>query len=122
MRDINDSIEARASFDADDGTSFGQTSAQTPIVTVVAHVAEDVDHTEAQRVAGVLRREIANTTTFAEDANSDYTVDAFGIETISAIAVDDLTSIRDQLDRVLRNEGYTIREMAVQAEITTSSL
>jgi hypothetical protein len=115
-KDVLESIRSRAT-----GESMQQTGAQTPIVTVVAHVTDDIDHTEAQRLAGVVRREIVNTTSFAEGADSDYTVDSIGVETISAIAVDDLTAIRDQLRRVLEDEGYTVDETAVMAEITTST-
>lgn len=96
--------------------------AQTPTVVIVATVEEDVDHTEAQRVAGVLRREVMNTDPLVQNVDSDYTVNSFGAHTASAISWSDAQNIRSLMRMTLRDEGYTIKDdVSVMATTEPSS-
>ena len=111
--DIEESIGKRAT---------GGTSAQTPIVTVVAAVEDDFTNTEGTRVAGRLRS-MTNRISYVTGADYDRSVNSFGIETVSAIASDDLDVVVTKLRAILEDEGYTIIDpIAVQAEIQTSRL
>lgn len=111
--DIEDSITNRAT---------GGTAAQTPIVTVIAAVKDDVDNVTGTRVAGRLRT-MATRISYVTGADYDTSVDTFGVETVSAISFDDLEVVKDKLRAILEDEGYTIEEpIAVQAEIETATL
>jgi uncharacterized protein (DUF2267 family) len=102
--------------------SSPRNAAQTPIVVVVATVAEDIDHTESQRVAGNLRREVLAATSLVQNVKADHTVNSFGAHTTSALMYEDVQDIRSQMRNALRDEGYTVEGVAVQADIKTSSL
>lgn len=115
MDGIEDALRRRAS-------QSPQNSAQTPIVVVVATVAEDVDHTEAQRVAGNLRREVLAATGLVQNVKADHTVNSFGAHTVSALMYEDVQDIRSQMRNALREEGYTVEGVAVQADIDVSTL
>jgi uncharacterized protein (DUF2267 family) len=97
-------------------------AAQTPIVVVVATVAEDIDHADGQRVAGKLRREVMAATGLVQNVKADHTVNSFGAHTVSALMYEDVQDIRSQMRNALREEGYTVEGVAVQADIETSSL
>lgn len=97
-------------------------AAQTPIVVVVATIAEDIDHTEAVRVAGTLRREILAASSLVQNVKADHTVNSFGAHTTSALMYEDVQDIRSQMRNALRDAGYTVEGVAVQADIETRSL
>ena len=115
MSGIEDALRERAAESG--GESF-----QTPIVQIVAALEEDIGNTEATRLAGVVRREVLLTSDVAQRANSDHTVNSIGVDTISAIEYEDAQEIRSVLRNTLRDEGYTISAIAIQADIQTSSL
>lgn len=113
MSGIEDAIGRRAT---------GEESYQTPLVTVVAAVEEDLDNTTATRVAGRLRT-MTSRISYITGADYDLSVNSFGVELTSAVAVEDVDVAATKLRSILEDEGYTIREpLAVQAEIQTRSL
>lgn len=97
-------------------------TAQTPTVVVVGTIEEDVGHTEAQRVAGVLRREVLASDPVVQNVKADYTVNSFGAHTASAINWSDAQNIRSLMRMTLQDEGYTVAGVSIMAEIQTSSL
>ena len=114
MSGIEDALRERA------GES-GRT-AQTPVVQIIAALGENIDNTEGSRLQGVIRREVLLTSDVAQQATYDHTVNAVGVDTISAIEWEDAQEIRSVLRNTLRGEGYTIETIAIQAGIQTASL
>jgi hypothetical protein len=114
MSGIEDALRERAE---EGGESF-----QTPVVQIIAALEEDIDNTEATRLAGLIRREVLLVSSVAQRANSDHTVNAVGVDTISAIEYEDVQEIRSVLRNTLRDEGYTINSVAIQADVQTTSL
>jgi hypothetical protein len=100
----------------------GGQSIQTPIIQVIAALAEDIDNTEGSRLAGVIRREVLATSSVAQGSSYDHIVNSVGVDTISAIEYEDVQEIRSLLRNTLRDEGYTVEAVAVQADIQTTSM
>lgn len=100
----------------------GDRTAQTPIVQIIATVSTDLDMNEAELTLASIRREIMSGDPLVQNVTQDYTVDSFAVETASAISWEDAQNTRSMLRNALRNEGYTIKGIAVQADIQTSSL
>ena len=96
-------------------------TAQTPTVVVVATIEEDLTHTQAQTVAGILRREVMNTDPVVQNVKADYTVNSFGAHTASAINWSDAQNIRSLMRMTLQDEGYTVKGVSIMAEIGTTS-
>ena len=97
-------------------------AAQTPIVTIVATIEEDVGHTEGQRIAGTLRREVMAANPTVQNVNADYTVNSFGAETASGITWEDAQDVRSQLRNWIRDSEYTLKGISIMAEIQTANL
>lgn len=115
MSGIEDALRERASESG--GESF-----QTPVVQIIAALGEDIDNTEGSRLRGVIRREVLMTSPVAENASYDHTVNSVGVDTLSAIEWEQAQEIRSVLRNTLRDEGYTIETIAIQADIQTTSL
>lgn len=93
-----------------------------PIVNIVAALEDDFGNTEGTRLAGVLRREVLLTSTVAQDTSYDHTVNAVAVETASTIEFEDAETIKGAMRNALRDEGYTVKAFAIQADIQTYSL
>ena len=106
--DIIDAIEGRTT---DDGRT-----ATMPFLRVVATVTDDLSHIEAEATAGTLRRRLVASESFAEDADSDHTLDTFGVELITAVEWEDAQRIREDFVRAVEREGYTVKSTAIQAD------
>lgn len=114
MSGIEEALRDRAE---DSGETF-----QTPIVQVIATVEDDFGNTEGTRVAGQLRNEVLLTSSVAQDVDYDHTVNSFGVDTASAITWEDAQEIRSALRNELRDQGYTIAGIGIQADIQQSRL
>jgi len=114
MSGIEDALRERA--------AEGGRTAQTPVVQIIAALGEDIDNTEGSRLQGTIRREVLLTSDVAQRATYDHTVNSVGVDTISAIEWEDAQEIRSVLRNTLRDEGYTIETIAIQADIQTASL
>jgi len=91
------------------------TSAQTPIVTIIVTVQENL------KLASI-RREVLSGDPVVQNVTQDYTVDSFAVETASSISWEDAQNARSALRNAVRDEGMTLRGSAIQADIKTASM
>jgi hypothetical protein len=98
------------------------TSAQTPIVTIIVTVEEDLTRNEAELELASIRQEILAGDPLVQNVTQDYTVNSFAAETASSISWEDARNVRSSLRNAVRDEGMTLRGSAIQADIKTASL
>lgn len=111
MSGIEDAILDRAS----------DNSAQTPIITIVVTVEEDIDYQQAQMSLASVRRGVLATESIVQNVGVDHSVDSFGAETVSGIEWSDAEAVKGSLRNEVRDAGYTIKGTSIMAEIRTSS-
>ena len=98
------------------------TSAQTPIVTIIVTVQENLTRNEAELKLAPIRREVLSGDPVVQNVTQDYTVDSFAVETASSISWEDAQNARSALRNAVRDEGMTLRGSAIQADIKTASM
>lgn len=96
--------------------------ANVPIVTMVATVEGDLNRNEAERTLASIRPEIMAGSDFAQNVTQDYTVNSFGVRTLSSITWEDAREVRSMLRNELRDQGYAVEAVSIQADIEQDTL
>lgn len=124
MREFKESIQKRSTGSSARSTQTSHAgsgeSFQTPIITVIATVEEDIDFNEAQVTEGTLNNQMRSAPIVSK-VQADHTVNSFGAETVTALTIEDIELVRNELDKHLKDNGFTVEGFSVQAEVTTSS-
>jgi hypothetical protein len=95
---------------------------QMPVIQVIGTVESDISRQEAEQALASIRRGLMATDPIVSNVTQDYTVNSFAAVTASAISWEDAQNIRAAMRNEIRDAGYTVEGIAIQADIQTRSL
>ena len=98
------------------------TEAQKPLVQIIGTVEEDISRQEAERALASIRQGLMATDPIISNVTQDYTVNSFAAVTASAISWEAARDIRSAMRNEIRDAGYIVDGIAIQADIQTVSL